>query len=464
MVTTAINPKGSPRSKAFARVDEYIFFVALGAAAPRRQGNDMLSDRGTGEQRVEWVGVRRRGSAWQRSERPSLFYPIFVDPDTAKIVDIGVSLAADADRSSVPDRPGLLTVWPLNARGEESRWQMTPDSLRSLAAQGFVRTSRQSKGGVTLDYLSSGQRQQISDDQLTVLGRDSNGALIVEHPGTRLQDAKTVWNMPSHDSTAFGSRLLSTLMPGRKFPFPKSLYAVEDTLRFFVGDKPNAVVVDFFAGSGTTAHAVMRLNRQDGGRRQSISVTNNEVGADEQAALYARNLRPGDPEWEALGICEYITKPRLEVSVTGRSPDGQPIKGNYKFTDEFPMATGFEENIESFTLTYETPLRVASNREFAKIAPLLWIRAGSRGRRIEDISRGWDVADTYGVLTDLDHTEEFLKAVAVMGDNISLAYVVTDEDRLFESVSQELPDHVEPVRLYEAYLRNFEIESGRGVL
>jgi hypothetical protein len=66
------------------------------------------------------------------------------------------------------------------------------------------------------------------------------------------------------------------------------------------------------------------------------------------------------------------------------------------------MADGFEENAEFFTLTYEAPLRVASHREFPKIAPLLWMRAGSRGRRIDDISGGWDVADTYGVLADLD--------------------------------------------------------------
>jgi adenine-specific DNA-methyltransferase len=127
------------------------------------------------------------------------------------------------------------------------------------------------------------------------------------------------------------------------------------------------------------------------------------------------------------------------------------------------MADGFEENVEFFTLTYEAPLRVASNREFSRIAPLLWIRAGARGRRIESISTGWDVADVYGVLADLDQTQDFLKAIAANA-NVAVAYVVTDEDRLFESVAQELPDHVEPIRLYEAYLRNFEIESGRGAL
>jgi adenine-specific DNA-methyltransferase len=127
------------------------------------------------------------------------------------------------------------------------------------------------------------------------------------------------------------------------------------------------------------------------------------------------------------------------------------------------MADGFEENVEFFTLAYEAPLRVASNREFARIAPLLWLRAGARGRRLDDISKGWDVADAYGVLADLDHTHEFLKALAV-NNSIAIAYIVTDEERLFESVAQNLPERIEPVRLYEAYLRNFEIESGRGSL
>jgi adenine-specific DNA-methyltransferase len=67
------------------------------------------------------------------------------------------------------------------------------------------------------------------------------------------------------------------------------------------------------------------------------------------------------------------------------------------------------------------------------------------------------------VLANIDRTDDFLKAVAEI-DNVRLVYVVTDEDGTFEAVSQQLPAHVEPVRLYEAYLRNFEIESGRGVL
>jgi len=121
-----------------------------------------------------------------------------------------------------------------------------------------------------------------------------------------------------------------------------------------------------------------------------------------------------------------------------------------------------DANIEFFTLTYEAPLRVASHRDFERIAPLLWLRAGSRGRRIENLTQGWDVAEAYGVLADLDQVEPFVQAVLERG-GLEITFIVTDEDRLFESVVRALPEHVEPVRLYEAYLRNFEIESGRGL-
>jgi adenine-specific DNA-methyltransferase len=205
----------------------------------------------------------------------------------------------------------------------------------------------------------------------------------------------------------------------------------------------------------------MRLNKQDGGRRVSISVTNNEVSADEHRGLREKGLRPGDPEWEQWGICDYITKPRIAAAITGRTPDGELIAGDYKFTDEFPMADGLEENVEFFTLNYEDPFRVTANLAFERVAPLLWLRAGSRGRRIDTVDpRGWDVSDAYGILFDLDRTEEFASAV-VEEAGLTHAFVVTDEDRLFEAVVRELPDNVEAVRLYDGYVRNFELEALR---
>jgi adenine-specific DNA-methyltransferase len=206
----------------------------------------------------------------------------------------------------------------------------------------------------------------------------------------------------------------------------------------------------------------MRLNHLDGGRRQSISVTNNEVSANEQGNLRARGHRPGDPEWDEWGICDYITKPRIRAAITGQTPEGQPIKGSYQFVDEFLIADGFEENVEFFTLTYEAPMRVQLNREFARISPFLWLRAGSRGRRIESLDKGWDVADAYGVLADLDQTEVFLEAIGA-APGIKVAFIVTDEDRLFQAVVRDLPPTVEPVRMYESYLRNFEIDAMRSL-
>ena len=140
--------------------------------------------------------------------------------------------------------------------------------------------------------------------------------------------------------------LLSKLIHGRRFPYPKSLYAVEDVLRFFLTDTPDAVVLDFFAGSGTTAHVVMRSNRQDGGRRQCITVTNNEVSPANEHELRLQRHRPGEPEWERRGICDHITKPRLRAAMTGVTPGGEPIEGLYEYTDEFPYADGFDENAE----------------------------------------------------------------------------------------------------------------------
>jgi adenine-specific DNA-methyltransferase len=227
-----------------------------------------------------------------------------------------------------------------------------------------------------------------------------------------------------------------------------------------VKENPSAVILDFFSGSGTTAHAVMRLNKQDGGRRQCISVTNNEVGADEQKKLREQGLRPGDPEWERWGICDYITKPRVQAAITGKTPDGQTIKGDYKFTDEFPMADGFAESAEFFTLTYESPVAVRHNAAFSRVAPLLWLRAGSFGTRIEKLpDEGFAVAEAYGLLHDVDYVTPFLKAVKKQ-KHLRVAYIVTDDERRFQAITQRLPEGVEAVRLYESYLTNFAFANG----
>ena len=481
MVTALTNPKGVARGQEFYRVDEYIFVVYVGQAEVSKGADPMIltgkrnvtegetaEAEAASKNSVRWGNLLRSGTDARRVDRQHQFYPIFLNTRDGTLHSVGESLLpVTAPRTAVPAPNGTVAVWPIRKDGSEGRWQVGNQRLRELFEFGFVSIGRFAAGSsrVSFSYVTENLQSQIDAGTVVEVGRDSRGVVVLEFADDMsvMANPKTMWNKQSHSASEYGTTLLREVLPQRAFPFPKSLYAVEDALRFFVSGNPTAVIVDFFSGSGTTAHAVIRLNRQDGGRRQCISVTNNDVAAAEQKALREKDLRPGDPDWERWGICEYITKPRIAAAITGKTPDGEPIKGDYKFTDEFPMADGFEQNVEFFTLTYEAPLRVASNREFTKMAPLLWLRAGSRGRRIDDISKGWDVADIYGVLANIDHTDDFLKAVAA-SESVRLAYVVTDDDRTFESVSQQLPAHVEPVRLYEAYLRNFEIESGRGVL
>jgi adenine-specific DNA-methyltransferase len=389
---------------------------------------------------------------------------VFIDPVARRIVEVGDTIPADQERSTVPDREGLATVWPLNTNGNEGRWRVSADSLRSMVDSGFAKVGAyDSKNDrYSILYLGQSQVARIATGEVRIIGRDDNNVVLVESDVE--QDptviAKTVWYRLSHRAGEHGSTLVKKMLPGRDFPFPKSLYAVRDSLQIAVGSNPDALILDFFAGSGTTAHAAMLLNAADGGRRRTISVTNNEIPAELQARLRGQGFRPGDPGWEANGIFQYVTRPRIQSAVLGKDHNGESLES--KYLDGIPMSDGLAENVEFFTLTYESPLRVASNRDFERIAPLLWLRAGARGRRIEDVSSGWDVAEAYGVLADLDKVDEFVRAVADQ-DGLSVAFIVTDEDRLFQSVVRDLPEGVEPVRLYEAYLRNFEIEAGRGV-
>ncbi len=466
MVTALINPAGASIIDQFARVDEHLLFAHIGSARPQRtiaETTPLVGSKGsTGA--IVWESLQRSGGNSRRQDTKAKFFPIYIDEENRRIVGCGDHLPEGNSRRDAPAPPnGYVQQWPIKTDGSEACWQLSAPTFLNYLKEGRIRLGRRkSDGGWGISFLTTGHMKAVADGELVVRGRDANGVLIVEGSEVRARTrvGKTMWINGLYSATEHGSTLLRRFIPKRKFPFPKSLYAVEDALRFYVGLKPNAVIVDFFAGSGTTAHAVMRLNKHDNGWRKCILVTNNEVSAGEQAALREQGLRPGDPNWEALGICEYITKPRIAAAVTGKTPDGAPIEGDYKFIDEFPMAEGLAENVEFFTMTYEAPRLVAHNRAFEAIAPLLWLRAGSQGRRIEKAMHDFDVADTYAVLFDLDASQGFLAAVAE-AESVRMAFIVTDDDRGFQMVCGELPARTEAVRLYESYLTNFTINTGR---
>ena len=464
MISAVINPAGVTRPGAFARTDEYIYFVFIGrsSATPVPLGDDWrMNPEDKRTTKILWSMLVRTGTNARRVDRPNLFYPIFVAKDGGSLHSIGEPPNLTIDRNSISAPDGTIAVWPIRSDGSEGNWQASPPSLWKSYKEGFVRLGKFTEKGMSISYLKAGEQKKVRDGTYQIIGKRADGSVIVESPETQKRVIpNTAWRVGAHDASRHGSNLLKSLIPERKFPFPKSLYAVEDCLRFFVVNKPNATVLDFFSGSGTTAHAVMRLNKQDGGRRQCISVTNNEVAADEQKTLREQGLRPGDAEWERHGICDYITKPRVAAAITGKTPSGEPIKGDYKFTDEFPMAEGFEANAEFFTLTYEARNAVNHNLAFARIAPLLWLRAGSQGKRIDKLPvNGWALADTYGLLTEVDQATPFIRAVE-KAPSLRMAYIVTDDDRRFQAIAKRLSNKVEPVRLYESYLTNFSFANG----
>lgn len=463
MVSTVIKPEGTNRTGEFSRTNEFIYFVMFGSARVLPVNDDMSgreNKNSSSEKEIEWRNLRRRENTSVRSARPNQFYAIFIDKKKGAIHSVGDAIPFGVSRNSIPIPKGCVACFPIKPDGTEMLWGKTPESFRKLVEQGFARVQNPEDGDkATIQYLASGTVKAIINGDVKITGRDSQGAVKGHFIDYTIMP-KTTWNKESHNAQTSGTLILKSLLPDRRFPFPKSLYAVEDALRIFVKNKPNAIILDFFSGSGTTAHAVMRLNKQDGGKRQCICITNNEVGADEQKGLRAKKLRPGDDEWEKWGICNYITKPRVEAAITGKTPDGQKIVGDYKFTDEFPMSDGFKENAEFFDLTYETSIAVSHSLAFSKVAPLLWMRAGSQGKRINSIPKdGWEVVESYGLLVDLDKATDFCKEIRKT-EGVRIAYIVTNDERRFQIIVRRLPESVEPVRLYESYLKNFEISGG----
>lgn len=216
----------------------------------------------------------------------------------------------------------------------------------------------------------------------------------------------------------------------------KPIRLIKQLIRW-ANNSPDAVILDFFGGSGTTTHAVMAMNAEDQGRRRSILVTNNEVSRDASRSLKKKAFRPGDELWEAEGVFEAVTQPRLRNS-----------------------AREAKANVEFLTLTYENPALIELDMAFERIAPLLWMRAGSEGRRIDNPNTTFDLVDVYAVLFNVDASRVFLDAVH-KAVGVRVAYIVTDDESQFQAIASQLPDGVEAVRLYESYLRTFQINTGR---
>lgn len=470
MVSTMINPAIVARVGGFGRSGEYAFFVLFGNAAPLRVklNREWVSDKGrTHTGQVRWDLLKRSGTGAARKDSPGGYYPIYIEPQTGVIKYIGDPLPDGI--SEAPQIDGLYALLPIRDDGSEGRWQWTTSTFHERMAQGRVKIGGNPNRGFTVYILKDGEYSKIKNGEFCEVGRGVNSEILVDDIDVNSVMAipGDIWKISSHDSTQYGSRLLGNILNGKRFTFPKSLYAVKDCLYFFTANNPNALIVDFFAGSGTTLHAANLLNAEDGGHRRCIMVTNNEVSADEAKSLTERGFQPGDDEWEKLGIARYVTWPRTVCSIEGHDVNGAPLKGDYLANDSdgnpIPMSQGFKANAAYFKLGFLDKNDVALGRQFKEILPLLWLKAGAVGKRPEYDGELPDMLilpkNRLAILVNESGYMSFAEQLNEHPE-IDSVFIVTDSERAYREMISGLKV-TNTYQLYRSYLDNFRINARR---
>lgn len=466
MVSSVINPAGVSRHGAFARVDEYIYTIRIGTSEAQRVN---LSD----EWRIRpndkratmlrWNTLIRTGTNVRRSDRKNLFYPIFVREDGKAIHSVGEPYYG-TNLNEVQAPEGTVAIWPIRSNGEEGNWQIANTGLMELAQKGYVHLGRFTETGMAISYLKKGEIKKIESGAFEISGYAEDGSVMSDTVATELVPG-TQWRISSHDATLNGTKLLNSIIGEKRFTFPKSLYAVHDTIRFFVANKPNALIVDFFAGSGTTMHAVNLLNAEDGGHRRCIMVTNNEVSAEEAKMLKDKGYQPGDTEWEKLGIAHYVTWPRTVCSIEGHDVNGNPLKGDYLGSEPpMHMADGFKANAAFFKLGFLDPTAVSLGMRISEMLPTLWLKTGAKGKCPE--LTGEQVPDMlilpenqFAVLINENTFADFAEKLAEHPE-IQTVFLATDYEVNYQSMVKNL--NVENAyQLYRDYLDHFRVNRGR---
>jgi adenine-specific DNA-methyltransferase len=291
-----------------------------------------------------------------RSDRPTLFFPLFYDERT--------------DQLMIEPKKGAIEILPVDVKGIERRWS------------------------------SGKQRIQEHIDRGNIVVKKSRNSQYYPYRKKRVDAGvkpTTVWVDPKYNAATHGTKLLNDILgKGRVFDYPKSLYAVVDTLR--VLSSKNALVLDFFAGSGTTGHAVMELNKEDGGNRQFILCTNNENG-----------------------IAEEVTQPRIQ-----------------KVSEGYDDTAGIEINLRYFKTGFIKRSNVSDDtrRELIKKSTEMICLKESTFKKAYDNKKFkiyQNSSSATGILFDLDAIDDFKNKLEKSGltSNIyvfSLTSDVYDED------------------------------------
>ena len=466
MITTVISAKGVVRTGQFSRVEEYIYILELGNSSVQPGIYNMLDDeiKKEPDRSIEWLGFRRRAPQAKRNSRPNQFYPVFVSNSDGRIISIGDVVKHGVDRNSIPVPEGCTALWPLSKDGDERLWSLVPEQARINFEKGYLRVNNwnSEKRTGTVYYLPSGTIDDIENGKAEIVGYNADGSVEAKYHSEGTTPPKRVWNMKTHNAETYGTNILNAII-GKRFDYPKSLYAVHDSLRFYVERKKDALIIDFFSGSGTTLHAVNLLNAEDGGHRRCIMVTYNEVSEAEAKVLMKQGIKPSDEEWEKLGIARYVTWPRTVCSIEGHDVNGNPLKGNY-LGSNIPMADGFKTNAAYFKLGFLDKASIRIGRQFREMLPILWMKAGCFGPcpvLVDQKVPEYMVLpeNRMAILNDNSCFKRFAEEVGNASE-IETVYLVTDSDADYRSMSKGL-NVKQTYQLYRDYLDNFRINSRR---
>jgi len=435
MVTIVINPKGVTQGR-FSRVEEYAIYCFMPNAYVRGGDDPMLGVKPSSK-KPRWKGLLRSGADSRRADVKNLFYPILIDSRNRRVIRAGETLPWGTSPNLGEKIDGYDVAWPIRSDLSEGRWGVSSATLNELISKGYVALGKYDEKRKTwgISYLSEKLRKQIDSGELQIVDYDEKRNVVeVEYVSMQERQIKTVWHRSTHDAGAYGSDLVSNIIgQSRAFTFPKSLYAVRDSIAAVVRNNPNALIVDFFAGSGTTLHAVNLLNEEDGGKRRCILVTNNEVSEDEAKALSRQGLFPGDKLWEQKGICQSVTWPRTKYSIMGKRDDGTIIEGEYLTNKkcEKEIARSFYQI--GFTSIDE--LNSAKNKK--QLVSLLG--KDKLPQSLVKADSKYIVSDKHpaSILFDDSAYEEWLSALEDQ-DHISEFYIVTRNNALFNEIKERI--------------------------
>jgi adenine-specific DNA-methyltransferase len=287
IVTIVHNPRGVQGDN-FSYINEYALFIY-------KKGLKIVNEKPIKDEDINWSNLRNWGGESLRSDAKNCFYPIIVKD--SKILGFGnVEDDNSHPTKNIKKEDGSVLIYPVDNLGIERKWRYARQSVESI-----------------INHLRVKNTKGIYDIEI----------------GKNYGPVKTVWIDKKYDANEYGSRLVNKMVPENDFDFPKSLHNVYDCLSILIKNKKNAIILDFFAGSGTTGHAVLKINSEDDGDRNFILCTNNDVGEKKEKEFMALNntnkIDHKSDNWlnykDKYGIASSITYTRIKSAIKGYKDD-----------------------------------------------------------------------------------------------------------------------------------------------